>query len=69
MVRTDSKTQKLDAFLQPTNKLSSVPIAHPPKPVSAIFNFEAKMNEGPKELLASATNVLETDVQLEAAMR
>ncbi|KAG7334305.1 hypothetical protein KOW79_002712 [Hemibagrus wyckioides] len=68
MVRTDSKTQKLDAFLQPANKFSSVPIAHPPKQVSAI-NFEAKMNEGPKELLASATNVMETDVQLEAAMR
>ncbi|KAK3573578.1 hypothetical protein QTP86_028182, partial [Hemibagrus guttatus] len=69
MVRTDSKTQKLDAFLQPANKFSSVPIANPPKPISATFNFEAKMNEGSNELLASATNVMETDVQSEAPMR
>lgn len=74
MVRTDSKSQKLDAFIQPVNNLSSVPclIASPPKPVPAIANFEAEMSDGPEELLAGATNDIQTDsayVQSEVPLR
>ncbi|KAK2852928.1 hypothetical protein Q7C36_008129 [Tachysurus vachellii] len=71
MVRTDSKTQKLDAFLQPANKLSSVPclITSQPSPVPATIHFKAIMNEGPKECLVSATNDMQTDIQSEAPMR
>ncbi|MCI4376671.1 hypothetical protein PGIGA_G00191060 [Pangasianodon gigas] len=74
MVRTDSKAQKLDAFLQTANNISSVPclIASLPKPIPATANFEAEMSDGPEELLASAANNMQTDssdVQSEAPLR
>lgn len=71
MVRTDSKSQKLDAFIQPVNNPSSVPclIASSPKPVPAVVNSEAEVNDGPEELLASATDDIQTDVQSEVPLR
>lgn len=70
IVRTDSKAQKLDAFLQPANNLSSVPclIASPPKPVPATATFEEEMSDCPEELLANATNDMQTD-RTEASLR
>lgn len=74
MVRTDSKAQKLDAFLQPANNLSSVPclIASPPKLVPATADFEADINDGPEELLVNATHDMQINsahVQSEAPLR
>ncbi|TTI76904.1 Lysosomal-trafficking regulator [Bagarius yarrelli] len=62
MVRTDSKTQKLDAFLQPANKLSSVPCVttSPPNPVPAAVDYPAEINEGLEQLL-DTTDELQAD--------
>lgn len=73
MVRTDSKTQKLDAFLQPANKWSSVPciIPSPPNPAPTAGDDQAEMNKGREELL-DTTDELQTDcahVQSEAPLR
>lgn len=73
-MRTDSKAQKLDAFLQPTNTLSLVPYftASLPTPVPFTANVGAAMNDGPEELLGSATNDTQTHgahVQTEAPLR
>ncbi|KAM9476597.1 DNA mismatch repair protein Mlh1 [Clarias gariepinus] len=75
MVRTDSKAQKLDAFLQPAKNLSSVPpvVASAAETHSAAAEvIEAEINNGPEELLTSSTNDMQTDgahVQSEAPMR
>ncbi|XP_053476662.1 DNA mismatch repair protein Mlh1 isoform X1 [Ictalurus furcatus] len=72
MVRTDSKAQKLDAFLQPANNLSSAPclIASPPKLVPATANFEADINDGPEELLVTHDMQIDSaHVQSEAPLR
>lgn len=75
MVRTDSKAQKLDAFLQPAKNLSSVPpvVASAAETHSAAAEvIEAEINNGPEELLTSSTNDMQTDgahVQSEAPIR
>ncbi|KAF5898780.1 DNA mismatch repair protein Mlh1, partial [Clarias magur] len=74
MVRTDSKAQKLDAFLQPTKNLSPVTpvVASAAEMDSTSANFEEEINNGPGELLTSSTTDMQTDgahVQSEAPMR
>ncbi|KAI5630128.1 DNA mismatch repair protein Mlh1, partial [Silurus asotus] len=71
MVRTDSKAQKLDAFLQPANNLSSVPclVASLPEPAPATEKFAYEIKNCPEDFLANATNDMMPDgaqVQSEA---
>lgn len=72
MVRTDSKAQKLDAFLQPVNKPSSVPctLASPPKPDRATTNFDAEMLDNVDKVLGSTTKDLQnSNIQTKAPLR
>lgn len=71
IVRTDSKAQKLDAFLQPANNLSSAicVIAHPPDPVPDTAHSEAEMNNDAEDLLPSVTNDMQPDVQSDTPLR
>lgn len=64
MVRTDSKTQKLDAFLQPVNKPSLVPnTASPPAPDQATAELaDAEILEAIDCLEPGATKDLQTDI-------
>ncbi|XP_062851880.1 DNA mismatch repair protein Mlh1 [Trichomycterus rosablanca] len=72
MVRTDSKAQKLDAFLQPVIKSSSVPctVASPPKPDQVTTSINAEMLDDGKEVLPSTTKDVENaDFQTETPPR